>query len=251
MVHTKEEAFAIWAPEDARWSEWVVPVAFLHPAPPGSGTAHTTELPSIPVAAAPAGAIVIDLPGAEAVTAGLSLASHGVRPVPLFSGTHGPSAVIDVVPITQSLIEGAERLRRCVIPPDAPPAFLLDSRRNETPIVRAGDYDNRWMALPQDFPSGPLLIGSGIEVATVIQRGSLDLPSDLAHVLRRWQDAGMRIDVVDLASGRRAENAVVPKPSLFKRIWYATIALLGLRRSNVGGFGSPIPEDTDNGGILG
>jgi hypothetical protein len=43
----------------------------------------------------------------------------------------------------------------------------------------------------------------------------------------------------------------VPKPSSFKLAWYAAIALLGLRRSNVGGFGSMVPENTSRSGFYG
>ena len=36
-------------------------------------------------------------------------------------------------------------------------------------------------------------------------------------------------------------------PSWFRRAWYVAIALMGLRRSNVGGFGSMVPERTSSG----
>ena len=55
----------------------------------------------------------------------------------------------------------------------------------------------------------------------------------------------------NLASGQIAANVDVPKPSHFKLAWYAAIALLGLRRSNVGGFGSMIPEQTSRSGFYG
>jgi hypothetical protein len=35
------------------------------------------------------------------------------------------------------------------------------------------------------------------------------------------------------------------------RAWYVAIALFGLRRSNVGGFGAMIPEQTSRGGFYG
>jgi hypothetical protein len=69
--------------------------------------------------------------------------------------------------------------------------------------------------------------------------------------LRRWQESGIRIRVADVASGRVAEDVSVPKPSHFKLAWYAAIALLGLRRNNVGGFGSMIPEATSRSGSYG
>jgi hypothetical protein len=75
--------------------------------------------------------------------------------MPLFNGTSGPAAVIDVGRLTRALAAGAPAIRGYRLPPDAPPAFLLDSRRNEPATPPApGAYDNRWVVLAQDFPSG-------------------------------------------------------------------------------------------------
>lgn len=249
---SSEDAFGAWAAEGALWSQWAKPIAFAQ----GGGLATPepiveSNLPVVPGPLDSTSAIVVDLPGADAVYAGLALADRGFRPVPLFNGTSGPSAVIDVAPIRGALWAGAERLTRRAIGLDAAPAFLLDSRRGGSPgDPRPGSYDNRWIALPQDFPSGALLASRGIRGATVVQRGSLTIPSDLAHVLRRWQDHRLQIRVVDLATGQ-AVDVVVPKPSRFRLAWYTAIALLGLRRNNVGGFGSAVPEDTGRSGLAG
>jgi hypothetical protein len=249
---SSEDAFGAWVAEGALWCQWAKPIAFVQ----GGGLFKPepivdANLPVIPGPLDSSSAIVVDLPGAEAVYAGLALAEHGFRPVPLFNGTSGPSAVIDVAPISRALWAGMERLARRGLALDAPPAFLLDSRRSGG--IRdpgPGAYDNRWIALPQDFPSGALLASRGITGATLVQRGGPTIPSDLEHVLRRWQDHGLRIRVVNLATGRTAD-VVVPKPSRFRLAWYAAIALLGLRRSNVGGFGSSVPEQTTGGGFAG
>jgi hypothetical protein len=252
-VSVSEDCFAAWAPDDSIWSEWAKPVAFIQAAdlnltgPPGD-----EALPSIPLTVGSNSALVVDLPGSESVNVGLALAERGMRPVPLFNGTSGPSAVIDVHPITRALVAGAGRLMRHQPVRDAAPAFLLDSRRNDRAIViRPGVYDNRWVTLPQDFPSGALLVSRGIRHVTLVQRDGLSIRPDLAHVLRRWQDHGIVLRVVDLASGQTADNVQVPKPSGFKLAWYGAIALLGLRRSNVGGFGSMIPEQTARSGFYG
>ena len=248
-----EECFATWAPDDVTWSAWAKPVAFVHAADLGPGDPATpAELPSLPIIVGSDSAFVVDLPGAEAVTVGLALAERGLRPVPLFNGTSGPAAVIDVHPITRALVAGAERLKRGQPGPDAAPAFLLDSRRNDSAVVRRpGLYDNRWVTLPQDFPSGALLASRSLRHATLIQRDSLSIRADLAHVLRRWQDHGISLRVIDLTSGRVVDNVSVPKPSGFKLAWYSAIALFGLRRSNVGGFGSMVPEQTARSGFHG
>lgn len=248
-----EECFAAWAPDHAIWSAWAKPVAFVQAAIFSAGDpAANVEPPSIPFIVGANSAFVVDLPGAEAVQVGLALAERGLRPVPLFNGTSGPAAVIDVHPITRALVAGAERLKRSQPAPDAAPAFLLDSRRNDSAFaLRPGSYDNRWVTLPQDFPSGALLASRGVRHATLIQRDSLSIRADLAHVLRRWQDHGITLRVVDLTSGGAVDNVTVPKPSGFKLAWYGAIALFGLRRSNVGGFGSMVPEQTSRSGFYG
>jgi len=252
-VTLSEDCFAAWAPDHSIWSEWAKPVAFVQAANLNLGDPPSdADLPSIPLTVGSNSAVVVDLPGAESVYAGLALAGRGIRPVPLFNGTSGPSAVIDVQPIAHALVTGAERLTRNQVARDAAPAFLLDSRRNDPAIViRRGVYDNRWVTLPQDFPSGALLASRGIHHVTLVQRDGLSIRPDLAHVLRRWQEHGIALRVVDLASGRTADNVRVPKPSGFKLAWYSAIALLGLRRSNVGGFGSRIPEHTGRAGFYG
>ena len=76
---------------------------------------------------------------------------------------------------------------------EAPPAFLLDSRRfPRGKAASPGQFDNRWMVFPQDFPSGKLLLSRGLRRAVVVREGPL--MDDLAHVLRRWQEAGVRIE---------------------------------------------------------
>src|SRR5688572_16597157 len=96
-----EASFAAWAPDGSRWAAWAKPVAFL-PAwddagMPG-GTAAVVPTPSVPTAITfnTNDAVVVDLPGEEAVRMGVALARHGFRPVPLFNGTSGPVAAIDV-----------------------------------------------------------------------------------------------------------------------------------------------------------
>jgi hypothetical protein len=247
-----EEAFAIWAPDGVLWSEWAKPIAFAQAGSMLEAEAITDEdLPAIRGILEPRSVVIVDLPGAEAVYTGLALAKRGFRPVPLFNGTSGPAAVIDVSPIARALGGGAERLKHSTLPQDAPPAFLLDSRRKgEASALRPGAYDNRWVVLPQDFPSGSLLASRGFMTASVIQKNNAPIPPDLAHVMRRWQETGLTIRVIDIATGQ-TNNVTVPEPSGFKLAWYAAIALLGLRRSNVGGFGSLIPEQTTRSGFYG
>ncbi len=246
---SSEDCYAIWAPDDSRWTEWAKPAAF---SPALSTEAADAGAPAAAVPGLPEAwtesAVIVDLPGAEAVHVGILLAHRGYRPVPLFNATHGPKAVIDVDPVIRALGVHAETLRRLPIRPDALPAFLLDSRRSDTlGAATPGWYDNRWIVLPQDLPSGAYLRSHGIDDVTLVQRSGTSPATDLSHVLLRWQQAGIRLRVIDLSSGKTDENVQVSEPSLFRRAWYVAVTLLGLRRSNVGGFGSTVPEQTASG----
>jgi hypothetical protein len=246
LMIKSEEAFSLWAPDGVVWSQWAKPAPFVYTGGIMVGDPiDDATLPVLPLDLDIRSAVIVDLPGGDAVRAGLALADRGFRPVPLFNGTSGPLPVVDVTPIVEALGGGADRLRHRTIPADAAPAFLLDSRRR-TGTPRPGMYDNRWVALPQDFPSGALLRSNGIHHATVIQQNRHDIPEDLAHVLRRWQEHGIRIHTLELATGGRTD-VTVPRPSWFRLAWYAAVTVLSLRRSNVGGFGGMVPEQSSGG----
>jgi hypothetical protein len=193
-------------------------------------------------------ALVADLPGAESVRYGLALAERGYRPVPLFNANVGPSPVVDVETIALHLLRGADVLRAARLEPDAPPAFLLDADRMATPsAVAPGKFDNRWIVLPQDFPSATFLRARGIGEVWLLQAGRTEPREDLAHILLRWQRAGIRLFAGDVLSPGRPRELDVKPPSRFRRAWYRAIALLGLRRSNAGGFGGVVPVITSGG----
>jgi len=251
-MQTGEECYAAWAPSGSVWSLWAKPVLFAQ-------AGVMLEALSTPIAAPDlAGipdmwndpAIVIDLPGAEAVAAGLALVARGFRPVPMFNGTSGPAALVDVEPVCRALAGGASQLRDAALLPDARPAFLIDALRMQGQPAEPGQYDNRWVVLPQDFPSATFLRTHHVRGITVVQRGE-QLAQDLAHVLRRWQEGGLALRVLDVSTNRVLENVVVPRPSMFRLAWYGAIALFGLRRNNIGGFGAAVPENSSRGGFYG
>jgi hypothetical protein len=252
---------AAWAPEDGLWTPWVKPILFAQmpevPVPPEvpEGTPMAAlDVPRLPVASRRE-ALILDLPGAETMELALALARRGFRPVPLFNGTSGPAPVVDVGAVTRELLRGAGMLRHAHLPSDAPPAFLLDAMRaggaEGAGGAGPGRYDNRWIVLPQDMPSGTFLLGHGVERVTLLRRGGLEPARDLAHVLLRWQEAGLKLAVVDLGSRQVAGDVTVRRPSMFRSTWYAAVALLGLRRHNMGGFGAPVPEQVAHRGFYG
>lgn len=233
------EAFESWAPPSALWSRWAKPVLFAEAqefpsTPPGSPAAPPSILPSSDGGTA----VIIDLPGAQAVQAGLALAGRGFRPVPLFNGNVGPEPVVEVAPLSQALFESADTLARVGLADEAPPAFLLDSNRLEG-SASPGRFDNRWRVFPQDLPSATFLKAHGI-TRVVLLAGASAPADDLAHVLQRFKEAGIPIDRFDPDSGSQATLDIVAPPR-FRNLWYRALAIAGLKRSSAGGFGSVVP----------
>ena len=252
---TPEELYAVWAPADSMWSPWVIPVPFAQLVYQGSGVEEGGS-PAIATSVQfdAATAVVVDLPGGDAVRYGIALARIGFRPVAVFDGSPGPfstvsheplenqqqrkgTTVVDMSDLVHSLCNGAGALRAIHLPVNAPPAFLLDSMRMTG--HRPADeelFDNRWKVFPQDFPSAKFLREHGIQRVLLLQVRAGQPQEDLAHVMLRWQEGGLEI----FAAGQTdaIPTAIrVEKPSQFRASWYRGLEILGLRRSSVGGFG--------------
>ena len=256
----QEQVFSVWAPQDAIWSPWVAPVLFAHTYWNIQDLERVEPQP-LPWFQDPMrdAALVVDLPFAESVEVGFALAAAGTRPVPLYNASPGPAVVglapgaqgvshaaIDMRPIVAAICRVTPSLQTLHLPPDAPPAFLLDSHRLEgtTRPVDPGMFDNRWMVFPQDFPSANFLTSHGIRRALLVQRHQLEPQDDLAHSLLRWQEGGITVLAKNLEDDAPPSQITVKRPSRYKAAWYRALAQLGLRRSSAGGFGSYIPETT-------
>jgi hypothetical protein len=248
------QLFEVWAPEESVWSRWAKPALFA--ASPAAFPAETAiPMPVMPVHSTepplydrgqldPLTVFVVDMPGEKPVEIGMALARTGYRPVPLFNTAYHQLAIVPVYPILKRLRDGADELQGLAIPPDAPPAFLLDARRLEPGVPpQPGKFDNRWAVFPQDFPSANFLLANNIRRVVVLQEDRLHgTPRiDLAHVLLRWQEAGVEIYVQDPDGGMPPRLVQVEKPSAFRSLFYRALTLAGLRRSSAGGFGSVIP----------
>lgn len=258
----KEYIFDIWAPEDARWSKWVKPVLFACMDSPLSCWLDPVE--KIDLSWAPAAAdnvaLVLDLPGASGVEAGLDLAELGYRPVPLYNaipmpfvipeyGLLPPRAAVEVNPIVAALWRGRERLEQRVLPADAPPAFLLDwNRSGGGHKPSPGSFDNRSVSFTTDFPSANFLLAHDVRCAIVAQPWDSGPKTDLAHTLRRWQEAGVAIELKRLDEPGAPVPCDVPKPSWFGWAWQRALAAVGLSRGRWGGFGAWVPEPSSSSG---
>jgi hypothetical protein len=254
------EAFQIWAPDQALWSRWAKPVLFSYL---GQRLCEATldaaplDLSWLPTAETTA--IVIDLAGATSVRLGLQLAHFGFRPVPLFNAVplplesipldkNAPSpALVDVYPILDMLAAGAEELATITLPPAAAPAFLLDANR-ACPDPKPLQFDNRSISFTTDFPSATFLLAHGITRALLITEIVQRPQTDLAHTLRKWQDAGIPIEVKRLHFSGPPERCHVDRPPRFNSIFQRALALVGFRRNRGGGFGNWLPDPEGHGG---
>ena len=217
-----------------------------------------------------------ETPGAEAV---LGTAADGAaisteqrmplpssaEPLPLVYETHAqyaphaplriaanPVSLVDVAPIRAALVLHAAQLAALSLAPGAPPVFLLDAdRRIGRGPLTPGRFDNRSVSLPTDFPSGNLLLSKGFRRAIVVQRSGGPPQEDLAHTLKRWQDAGIRIGVKGWDVPGGSIPVEVRRPSLFRALWHRLIVTAGLRRNPLGGFGGTLPEPSSSGGAGG
>jgi len=253
----KQEIFAVWAPDASPWYTWVKPVLFAHldavfaaselPEPPSD--LHWCPPPERRTA------IVVDLPGAEGVGMGVALAARGYRPVPLYNALPLPGgqiildpltrrnvAAVNVIPIISALRMGTENLERLQIAPDAPPAFLLDTnRQGDGRIMAPDEFDNRSLCFTTDFPSANFLLANGVARGLLVQKTRPDPQPDLAHVLRRWQDGGVALEMIRVDFPSEPQRLEVARPSWYGAMFQRALSALGLRRAFGGGFGAWIP----------
>jgi len=206
-------------------------------------------------------ALVLDLPCAEGVLLGLELAIRGYRPVPLYNAvplpsgepqfdslTGKPVAAVQVLPILVALRGGAAILAQIPLPPEAPPIFLLDAlRRGGGRTMLPDEFDNRSVCFTTDFPSANFLTAHQIRSVVLVQRSGDQPQLDLAHVLRRWQQAGLAMKLKRLDTLGPPLSCEIARPSWFGTMFQRALASLGLRRGEAGGFGAWI-TDTSAGG---
>ena len=260
---TNEEIFAAWCPHDSLWSTWAKPVLFAHLAELSGFHPDLEAAPYAGWCPKPDDniALVLDLPGDEGVWVGATLASRGYRPVPLYNAlplpfaaatldpnARGSVSAVDLLPITSALRRTAAQLACLRIPPDAPPAFLLDANRQGGNLaIQPGQFDNRSVCFTTDFPSSNFLLTHGIKRALLVQRDRLEPQTDLAHVLRRWQDGGLTLERMLIESPLERESFQVSRPSWYSAMFQRALCALGLRRAPGGGFGRWMPESSAGG----
>ena len=255
---TREMIFDVWAPHGSRWSPWVKPVLFsfvgdVQVSLASDAHESTWDLTWLPPADG-SSILVFDLPGEEAVSGCLRVFTRGYRPVPVYNAIPWdpgsdesldmrPPSVVDILPIVQALRRATPHLATANLDNVAPAVFLLDAnRRVGSRTADPGCFDNRSVSFPTDFPSANFLLANGVRNVVVVQRISDQPQGDLAHTLRAWQEAGLKIQLKLLEKVGPPEPMDVPRPSWFGRCFYQALEMIGFRRSVLGGFGGVLPE---------
>ena len=194
-----KEIYKIYAPNGAKWTDWVRPVPFVaidtyHREPIGDWMDRKTMFLKKYQQDT---AIFIDLPGKESIELGIDLAYLGYRPIPVFNGTdeqQGSQATTNTYLIESCLINGSERLKNIRLKIDANPAFLLDSYRTNRYRAKESIFDNSWDVYKHDVPSAEYFIQNGITkiivVGDTIQR-------DLKKFFLKFQEKGIEIYITD------------------------------------------------------
>lgn len=277
-----QDLFETWAPSTSVWSDWAKPVLFAHLATtpvPGGSAERFEPGPELDWTRdyRTGTALIVNLPGVAAIEAGVALADRGFRPVPLYNCAAtltGSSVAVDVRPIMTALVRYASAIERQRIPENAPPAFLIDSERNPSIKPKPGEFDNRWVVFPQDFPSATFLKANGINRAVVIQPGRKrgiepELAADLYEVVKRWHAGGIETVLREVpvqtpvgavpvpATETPAIDPTAHKPLTFGRMSRFRLGAAGVlalmfalasRRSAGGGFGRVVPFPSSSGG---
>lgn len=170
----------------------------------------------------------------------ISLDIASPRPLLFSVNAQFSSMIVPVYDVGSALYRGANELSTFYIRPDAPPVFMLDSKRMTGSGRRPGTYDNRWCVFPQDMPYAAFLVKEGIS-KVIIRSDSIQ--NDLSHILHRYQDEGIGIYI---CTGGGLAKIPIVKPSKYKSLSYRFKVIFGSKRNATGGFGGWIPEATQS-----
>ncbi len=194
-----KEIYKIYAPEGAKWTEWVRPVPFVaidtyHRQPIGDWLDRKAMFLKEYQQDT---AMFIDLPGKESIELGIDLAHIGYRPIPVFNGTdeqQDTQATTNTYLIESCLINGSEKLKNIQLKNDANPAFLLDSYRTNRYRAKESIFDNSWDLYKHDIPTSEYFKKNGIVKIIVV--GDKIQP-DLKKIFLKFQEKGMEIYITD------------------------------------------------------
>ena len=134
-----KEIYKIYAPNGAKWIDWVRPVSFV-----AIDTYNRKPIANFLDRKAmflkkyqQDTAIFIDLPGKESIELGIGLAHMGYRPIPVFNGTdeqQGSQATTNTYLIESYLINGSQKLKNIE---------LIDIEQKNQFLIIVGIYTNK------------------------------------------------------------------------------------------------------------
>ena len=214
---TGKDLYKIYAPIDAKWTNWVRPVPFV--AIDTYNVQANSRWEDRKVLFIDKyekdTAIFVDLPNEESIEVGITLAKIGYRPIPVYNGVNeqiGSKPILEPSIIESSLIIGGEKLKQINLANDANPVFLLDSNRTNRHRANETIFDNSWDIYGQDIPSYNYFIKNGINkiiiVGSTIQR-------DLRKIFFKFQDAGIDFFV---SNGYSKPQKIILKKTLKERL---------------------------------
>ena len=194
-----KEIYKIYAPNGAKWIDWVRPVPFV-------AIDTYNRKPVVDWINRKAmflkeyqqdTAIFIDLPGKESIELSIDLAYMGYRPIPIFNGTDeqpGSQATTNTYLIESCLINGSEKLKNIKLENNANPAFLLDSYRTNRYRAKESIFDNSWDLYKQDIPSAEYFKQNGITKIIIVGD---EIQRDLKKIFLKFQEKGIDIYITD------------------------------------------------------
>ena len=194
-----KEIYKIYAPNGAKWTDWVRPVPFV-----AIDTYNRKPIADWMERKAlflknyqQDTAIFVDLPGKESIELSIDLAYKGYRPIPIFNGTDeqpGSQATTNTYLIESCLINGSEKLKNIKLDNNANPAFLLDSYRTNRYRAKESIFDNSWDLYKQDIPSAEYFKQNGITKIIIVGDG---IQRDLKKIFLKFQEKGIDIYLTD------------------------------------------------------
>ena len=194
-----KEIYKIYAPNGAKWIDWVRPVPFV-----AIDTYNRKPIADWMERKAmflknyqQDTGIFVDLPGKESIELSIDLAYKGYRPIPIFNGTDeqpGSQATTNTYLIESCLINGSEKLKNIKLDNNANPAFLLDSYRTNRYRAKESIFDNSWDLYKQDIPSAEYFKQNGITKIIIVGDG---IQRDLKKIFLKFQEKGIDIYITD------------------------------------------------------
>ena len=194
-----KEIYKIYAPNGAKWTDWVRPVPFV-----AIDTYNRKPIADWMERKAmflknyqQDTAIFVDLPGKESIELSIDLAYKGYRPIPIFNGTDeqpGSQATTNTYLIESCLINGSEKLKNIKLDNNANPAFLLDSYRTNRYRAKESIFDNSWDLYKQDIPSAEYFKQNGITKIIIVGD---EKQKNLKKIFLKFQEKGIDIYITD------------------------------------------------------